>query len=592
MNNTLKMTRRKLESLPSVPAKLTKSLPCDIYTAKVTETNQTNLMRTARPVHKAVYSYVYPEIAPDPRLLALSKPACNDLDLDANEILDDPQKFVSIFSGNKILPDTRPWSLCYAGHQFGYFAGQLGDGRAISLFESVNSKGESWELQLKGAGRTPFSRFGDGYAVLRSSIREFLMSEHMHALGVPTTRALALIETARDVYRDDGSTQKQPETGAIVTRMSPSWLRFGNFQIFYSRDDMDNVRRLADYAIEQVVKDTESSGPGNKYARFIRNVTKSTAKMVAEWQAIGFNHGVMNTDNMSILGLTMDYGPFQIMDFYDPLYVCNHSDESGRYAFHRQPSVCMFNLLQLSAPLLELIGAGEAVDDLVFADISDETKEGITDESTMEKYRDEGKVFLQGLLQNEFKDYFMQHLLAKMRSKIGLSESSSTQSDMDDVVIPLLDWMTTYRVDYHRFYRSLSNYKITEHGEDADAEKAIIEWLDIKTQEDQLTEPSKEALKPWLAIYRHRLLKDKVDNEERKRHMDAVNPRFVLRNSIAQAVIQAFDDGTDEGEARDALNACLDACINPFKDHYQDKRVEDWINSPIPKNDMRCSCSS
>ncbi|CEP17535.1 hypothetical protein [Parasitella parasitica] len=586
------MTSRKLESLPSVPAKFTKALPCDIYTAQVTETNQTNLMRTTRPVHRAVYSHVYPETTPDPRLLALSKPACNDLDLDANEILEDSQKFVSIFSGNEIMPNTRPWSLCYAGHQFGFFAGQLGDGRAVSLFESVNSKGVSWEIQLKGAGRTPYSRFGDGYAVLRSSIREFLMSEHMHALGVPTTRALALIETSRDVYRDDGPKDKQPETGAIVTRMSPSWLRFGNFEIFYSRGDMDNVRRLADYAIDQVVKDTDSSGPGNKYARFIRNVTKSTAKMVAEWQAIGFNHGVMNTDNMSILGLTMDYGPFQIMDFYNPSYICNHSDDSGRYAFSRQPSVCILNLIKLSIPLFELIGAGEAVDDLVFEDISDETKEGITDDSTLEKYRNEGKAFVQDLLNNEFKEYFMQHLLVKMRSKIGLLESSSTQSDMDDVVIPLLDWMTAYHIDYHRFYRSLSNYKITEHGEDADAEKAITEWLDINTEEDAHTETSKKALRPWLTIYRNRLLKDKVDDEERKRRMDAVNPRFVLRNSIAEAVIQAFEDGTDQDEAQDILNACLDACINPFKDQYQDKRVEDWINSPVPKKDMRCSCSS
>ncbi|GAN03711.1 conserved hypothetical protein [Mucor ambiguus] len=583
MNSVFKTTSRTLESLPSKPTKFTKSLPCDIYTAKVTETNQTNLMRTPRPVHGAVYSHVYPEKAPDPRLLALSKPACNDLDLDANDLLNDSEKFVSIFSGNEILPDTRPWSLCYAGHQFGFFAGQLGDGRAVSLFESVNSKGESWEIQLKGAGRTPYSRFGDGYAVLRSSIREFLMSEHMHALGVPTTRALALVETTRDVYRDDGPKGiEQPETGAIVARMSPSWLRFGNFEMFYSRDDMDNVRRLADYAIDQVVKDDEAAGPGNKYARFFRNVTKSTAKMVAEWQAIGFNHGVMNTDNMSILGLTMDYGPFQIMDYYDPSYTCNHSDDSGRYAFHRQPSVCLFNLVKLSVPLFELIGAGEKVDELVFADNTNETREDVTDEDTLEEYRTQGRAFVQDLLNNEFKIYFMDHLVAKMRSKMGLLEASSSQSDMDDVVIPLLNWLTTYHIDYHRFYRSLSNYKITEHGEDGDADKAITEWLDIRTEEDTQTEASKEALKPWLAIYRHRLLKDKVDNDERKQRMDAVNPRFVLRNFIAEDVIQAFDDDTNEDEAKEILNACLNACLNPFKSHYEDKRVEDWINSSVP----------
>lgn len=242
--------------------------------------------------------------------------------------------------------------------------------------------------------------------------------------------------------------------------------------------------------------------------------------------------------------------------------------------------------MKLSIPLFELIGAGDGVDDLVFPSISDETKEGVTDEETLEKYRNEGKTFVQDLLNNEFKEYFMQHLLAKMRSKIGLSENSSTQSDMDDVVIPLLDWMTTYHIDYHRFYRSLSNYKITEQGEDADADNAITEWLDINTEEEAQTDPSKEALKPWLAIYRHRLLKDKVDNDERKQRMDAVNPRFVLRNSIAEDVIQAFDNGTDEDEAKDILNACLDACINPFKDQYEDKRIEDWIKSPVPVSDI------
>lgn len=365
---------RTLESLPSLPTKFTKSLPVDIYTANVTETNTNNLMRTPRHVLNAVYSHVIPESAPDPVLLGMSKKACEDLDLDYNDLVQHhKEESAQVFSGNRLLKGTRPWSLCYAGHQFGYFAGQLGDGRAVSLFESKNHKGEHWELQLKGAGRTPYSRFGDGYAVLRSSIREFLMSEYMNALGVPTTRALALIGTSREVYRDDGpmggnywivrKKKKirsltvrigQPERGAIVTRMAPSWLRFGNFELFYSRDDMENVRVLANYAIDNVVgqdkEDTVSKETDNKYARFFRYVTKMTAKTVAEWQAIGmvdiyiyiyadlfiklslvgFNHGVLNTDNMSILGLTMDYGPYQIMDYYDPGYICNHSDETGR----------------------------------------------------------------------------------------------------------------------------------------------------------------------------------------------------------------------------------------------------------------------
>ncbi|KAI9359074.1 hypothetical protein BD770DRAFT_386562 [Pilaira anomala] len=585
---SIRTMSRSLKSLPKIPTVLTNVLPGDIYTTNVSEENQPNLMRTPRPVHGAVYSHVIPEKAPDPVLLAISKPACQTIDLEFN----DEQEFADVFSGNKILPDTCPWSLCYAGHQFGYYAGQLGDGRAISLFETVNHNGESWEIQLKGAGRTPYSRFGDGYAVLRSSIREFLMSEHMNALGVPTTRALALIDTTRDVYREDGPREIQPESGAIVARMAPSWLRFGNFEIFYHRDDMDSVRTLADYTIEHVVKEKEE-GSGNKYAQLMRSITKKTAKMIAEWQAIGFNHGVMNTDNMSVLGLTMDYGPFQIMDFYNPRYVCNHSDDTGRYAFFRQPSVGVFNLVRLSMPLFELIGAGDQVDTLVFPSKEDETREGVTDEKTLEQYRANAQTFVQNLLQDEYKEYFMDALLTKMRSKIGLKPCSEVEnkSDMDDVIIPLLDWMTNHRIDYHRFYRSLSNYQITHEGEAWDEEKAITEWLDIVAENESEVEPSKAALKPWLAIYRHRLLQEKSVCADRKRQMDAVNPRFVLRNSIAQSVIDSFEKETEE-EAKAVLNACLDACLNPFKDHYEDARVEEWIHSSIPDKDMRCSCSS
>lgn len=252
------------------------------------------------------------------------------------------------------------------------------------------------------------------------------------------------------------------------------------------------------------------------------------------------------------------------------------------YAFHRQPSVCIFNLVRLSMPLFELIGAGENVDSLVFPCKDDATRESVTDEKTMESYRANAQTIVQNMLQNEFKEYFMSSLLTKMRSKIGLEKSDSNASDMDNVIIPLLDWMTTYHIDYHRFYRSLGNYQVTEQGEDSDAEKAINEWLEISAEEESQVEPSKVALKPWLAIYRHRLLEEKSKCQDRKKRMDAVNPRFILRNSIAEQVIQAFQKDHTEEEAKDLLNVCLDACINPFKDHYQDVRVENWIKSSIP----------
>lgn len=233
-------------------------------------------------------------------------------------------------------------------------------------------------------------------------------------------------------------------------------------------------------------------------------------------------------------------------------------------------------------PLFELIGAGEDVDSVVYPSKEDETRENVTDEKTMESYRANAQTIVQNMLQTEFKDHFMSNLLAKMRSKIGLEKrESNAADDMDNVIIPLLDWMTAYNVDYHRFYRSLSNYQVTEKGEDDDAERAIHEWLDISTEEESQVEPSKAALKPWLAIYRHRLLEEKSNCQDRKKRMDAVNPRFVLRNSIAEQVIQAFHKQTEE-EAKELLNVCLDACINPFEDHYQDPRVENWIKSSIP----------
>lgn len=234
-------------------------------------------------------------------------------------------------------------------------------------------------------------------------------------------------------------------------------------------------------------------------------------------------------------------------------------------------------------PLFELIGAGDEVDTLVFPSKEDETREGVTEEKTLEQYRANAQTFVQNLLQDEYKEYFMEALLSKMRSKIGLKPCSEVEnkSDMDDVIIPLLDWMTHHHIDYHRFYRSLSNYQITKEGEESDGEKAISEWLDIAAEKESEVEPSKAALKPWLAIYRHRLLQEKSDCAERKRQMDAVNPRFVLRNSIAQSVIDSFEKETEE-EAKRVLNACLDACLNPFKDHYEDARVEEWIHSSIP----------
>ncbi|KAI8141166.1 hypothetical protein BJV82DRAFT_518828 [Fennellomyces sp. T-0311] len=565
-----------LENLPLRPARLTQSLPADNYTdAEDLTTVSESLFRISRTVHRAAFSYMLPEKSPDPELLAVSPKAMAEIEMDPESANSD--LFLQVFSGNTVLENTRPWSLCYGGHQFGIFAGQLGDGRAISLFETENSRGDRWEVQLKGAGRSPYARDGDGYAVLRSSVREFLMAEHMHALGVPTTRALALILTSREIFRNDAP----PERGAIVTRMAPSWLRFGNFEIFYSRNDMENVRKLADYAIENVVKEegtTPSEAEDNKYMRLVRRVAKKTAKMVAEWHAIGFNHGVMNTDNMSILGLTLDYGPYEMMDFYTPSNVCNHTDTAGQYAFKRQPTVCIFDLFKFAVPLFELIGAKDQVDTLVFPPREGDNADA-TDEETRRGYREAGKNIVTNMLSEEFSDWFMEYLHLRMTQKLGIKPSSTPSSDMNDVVIPLLDWMTEYEIDFHRFFRTLSTYEITDAGEEKDAETHKIEVI---PRDMSRAEESKTTLKPWLAIYRHRVLSEGTpDHADRQRRMNSVNPRFVLRNWVAEEVINAFE--TDRDDAKEILRSCLEGCLYPFKDHYDDDRIERWASEPVPE---------
>src|SRR4051812_10223502 len=260
---------------------------------------------------------------------------------------------LDVLTGRATWPGLEPMATVYSGHQFGVWAGQLGDGRALLLGEwQAEGAAPSFEVQLKGAGRTPYSRMGDGRAVLRSSIREFLCSEAMHGLGIPTTRALAVTGSDQHVRREE------LETAAVVTRMAPSFVRFGHFEHFAANDRIDELRALADYVIDRYYPAcrTTSRFGGNVYAAFLEAVSERTAALLAQWQAVGFCHGVMNTDNMSILGLTIDYGPFQFLDGFDPSHICNHSDTQGRYAFNQQPNVAYWNLFCLAQALLPLIG--------------------------------------------------------------------------------------------------------------------------------------------------------------------------------------------------------------------------------------------
>ena len=425
------------------------------------------------------------------------------------------------FTGNALLPGSQPLASVYSGHQFGVWAGQLGDGRAILLGETATGQ----EVQLKGSGRTPYSRMGDGRAVLRSSIREFLCSEAMHALGIPTTRALCVTGSPAPVQREE------VETAAVVTRVAPSFIRFGHFEHFAARGQEAELRALADYVIDRYYPDCRRSQEweGNAYAALLHAVSERTAALLAQWQAVGFCHGVMNTDNMSILGLTMDYGPFQFLDAFDPGHICNHSDVRGRYAFDRQPSVAYWNLLCLAQALLPLIGEVD------------------TARAALQSY--EGS--------------FGRQFLARIRAKLGLQQAREGDAALVDGLLRLL---AADRVDYPIFWRRLSGAVATE-----DFEPVRDLFLD------------RAALDAWLLQYKELLALDGWALAADLMHK--TNPRFVLRNHLGEQAIRAAKLG-DFSE----LQILQRLLARPFDDHPGHEAYAgfppDWASS------ISISCSS
>ncbi|KAJ0260862.1 hypothetical protein HA466_0040990 [Hirschfeldia incana] len=461
----------------------------------------------SRKVFHACYSKVSPSVqVDDPQLVSWSDSVAELLDLDPKEF--ERPDFPLLLSGAKPLPGAMPYAQCYGGHQFGRWAGQLGDGRAITLGEVLNSKGERWELQLKGAGRTPYSRFSDGLAVLRSSIREFLCSEAMHCLGIPTTRALCLLTTGQGVIRDmfyDGNPKEEP--GAIVCRVSQSFLRFGSYQIHASRgkEDLEIVGKLADYAIRHhfphIEKSMNISDTSNKYAAWVVEVAERTATLFAKWQGVGFTHGVLNTDNMSILGQTIDYGPFGFLDAFDPSYTPNTTDLPGRrYCFANQPDIGLWNIAQFAEALAaaQLISEKEA-------------------DHAMERYGDK----------------FMEEYEAIMTKKLGLSKYNK------EMISELLNNMAVDKVDYTNFFRLLSNVEANPNTPDDELLKPLkAALLDIGKER-------KEAWIKWVRGYIHEVSGSDAtsSDEERKGRMDSVNPKYILRNYLCQSAIDVAEQG-------------------------------------------------
>ncbi len=383
-------------------------------------------------------------------------------------------------TGNAALPGSQPLASVYSGHQFGQWAGQLGDGRALLLGELRDAHNQPQEIQLKGAGRTPYSRMGDGRAVLRSSIREFLCSEAMHGLGIPTTRALCVTGSDAPIRRED------VETAAVVTRVAPSFIRFGHFEHFAFNGLTKELKALADHVIDRFYPACKDAT--NPYAALLEAVCERTAKMIAQWQAVGFCHGVMNTDNMSILGLTMDYGPFQFLDAFDPNHICNHSDDRGRYAYNKQPNIAYWNLFCLGQALLPLISPDGEPDLAVAA---------------LEPY----------------KALFPAALHARMSAKLGLPDLPSTDSSKA-MIEGILKLLAADKVDYTIFWRRLSHAVATKQ-----FEPVRDVFLD------------RPALDAWLLSF-----------QEHSKHISCwpdadlmlkTNPAYVLRNHLGEQAIRA-----------------------------------------------------
>lgn len=494
-----------------------------------------------REVTGALWSAVLPTPVAAPVLLAHSTEMAGRIGLDARDVAS--AEFAEVFGGNALLPGMQPFAANYGGHQFGHWVGQLGDGRAITLGEAVNSAGERWELQLKGAGPTPYSRTADGRAVLRSSIREFLCSEAMHHLGIPTTRALSLVGTGEQVERDmfyDGRPRLEP--GAVVCRASPSFIRFGSFELPASRGDVALLRQLVDFTIRRDFPWLKGEGEALRGAWF-GEVCARTATLVARWMRVGFVHGVLNTDNMSILGLTIDYGPYGWIDDFDPDWTPNTTDAHGRrYRFGWQPKVAYWNLTRLAHALAHVFEDHDLLHD--------------------------------GL--RRFQDAFVQADRGTIAAKLGLAACDDDDVELMQALHALLH---VAEVDMTLFFRALSRLDPADPS--------------LDTLADAFYDPAKRAsatpaFEAWLRRYADRLRADALDPGARRTRMDAANPKFVLRNYLAQEAIDRAEAGDPSG-----VHDLLDVVRRPYDEQPGREafagRRPDWARDKAGCSMLSCS---
>jgi len=512
--------------------RFTKELPADSI-----------LENSRRQVKEACFSYVSPKQTKAPKVLHVSKEMAADLGLSEEDI--SSELFVKVVTGNEIFPKTKPYAMCYGGHQFGNWAGQLGDGRAINLFE-VEHNNKRWTVQVKGAGETPYSRTADGLAVLRSSVREYLCSEAMFHLGVPTTRALSLSLSGDEVLRDmlyDGN--QAYEKGAIVSRISPSFLRFGSYEIFAARQDHKTLKILVDYTINHHF--SYLGAPSKEtYIQFFSEVSKRTLEMIIHWQRVGFVHGVMNTDNMSILGLTIDYGPYGWLEGFDFGWTPNTTDsQHKRYRYGNQPNIGLWNLYQLANALYPLIEETEPL------------------ETILEQYKTD----------------FESKSLQMMKSKLGLEITN----EKDQLLIQSLeDALLLTETDMTIFFRNLSNFR------KGDGKKGLDVVNDAFYNPTEVSDTIAQQWRDWFERYDFRLEKEALSDAERQLKMNAVNPKYVLRNYMAQLAI----DDANKGDYK-----LIDDLFQLLKQPYEEQpdhekwftKRPDWARHKVGCSMLSCS---